>query len=148
MARIQFADFDDAVFATRLVCPAPLHPGAHTDNVQLLQLASQARMQFFAQWRWRENDVAGVRVFVGDQAVQYRAEAFPHQAVEVQIAVRDIAAKGFDLVWRLVDADSGTLQALGKIGVVCVDPHSKRPCALPEALRQRLQQLQPLLAEA
>ena len=57
-------------------------------------------------------------------------------------------AKGFDLVWRLVDADSGTLLALGKIGVVCVDPHSKRPCALPEALRQRLQQLQPLLAEA
>ncbi|MEZ2740281.1 acyl-CoA thioesterase [Comamonas jiangduensis] len=147
MARIQFADFDDAVFAVQLVCPPALHPGAHTDNVQLLQLASQARCAFFAALGYRENNVEGVQIFVGDQAVQYKAEAFPQQVVQVQLAVRDMAAKGFDLVYRVVDAESGQPIILGKIGVVCVDRSSKRPCAVPERLKQRLAQLELLAAE-
>ncbi|MBQ0133214.1 MAG: thioesterase family protein [Comamonas sp.] len=144
MARIQFTDFDDAVFSTRLVCPPPLHPGAHTDNVQLLQLASQARARFFAALGYRESDVEGLSLFAGDQAVQYRAEAFPDQSVEVQMVVRDMAAKGFDIAYRLVDADSGSLITLGKIGMVCVDPRSKRPCALPERFKTQLLALEPL----
>ena len=144
MARIQFADFDDPIFACALNCPEALHPGAHIDNVQLLQLTSQARWKFFAWLGYSEPNVEGVQIFVGDQAVQYKAEAFPHQAVEVHMAVRDMAAKGFDLVYRLVDAESGQPISLGKIGVVCVDRVSKRPCAVPEALRQRLAQLEPL----
>ena len=144
MARIQFNDFDDAVFSTALVCPPALHPGAHTDNVQLLQLASLARFRFFEAMGYRENHVEGARIFVGDQAVQYRAEAFPNQAVEVQMAVRDIASKGFDLIYRLIDAQSGALICLGKIGVVCVDRQTKRPCALPDVFKVKLLDLEPL----
>lgn len=148
MARIQLSDFDDFVFFTTLQCPDALHPGAHTDNVQLLQLASAARFQFFERLGYRENNVEGVQIFVGDQAVQYKAEAFPQQMVEVHMAVRDMASKGFDLAYRLVDAESGALITLGKIGVVCVHRQSKRPCAVPEVLKQRLAQLEPLLALA
>lgn len=144
MARMQFADFDDAVFGTALVCPEPLHPGAHTDNVQLLQLASLARFQFFAALGYRETHVEGVQIFVGDQAVQYKAEAFPNQAVEVYMAVRDIASKGFDLICRLVDSQSGHLISLGKIGIVCVNRQTKRPCALPDVFKAKLLDLEPL----
>ena len=144
MARIQFNDFDDAVFSTNLVCPPPLHPGAHTDNVQLLQLASVARFRFFEWLGYRETNVEGVQIFVGDQAVQYKAEAFPEQSVEVQMAVRDIAGKGFDMVYRLVDASSGHIISLGKIGIVCVDRQTKRPCALPDVFKARLLELEPL----
>ena len=144
MARIQFDDFDDAVFSTALVCPPALHPGAHTDNVQLLQLASLARFRFFEAMGYRENQVEGARIFVGDQAVQYKAEAFPNQAVEVQVAVRDIASKGFDLIYRLIDAQSGALICLGKIGVVCVNRQTKRPCALPAVFKAKLLDLEPL----
>lgn len=146
MARIQFTDFDDAVFGTSLVCPAPLHPGAHTDNVQLLQLASVARLRFFAGLGYRETNVEGMQIFVGDQSVQYKAEAFPHQAVEVQMAVRDMAAKGFDVIYRLVDSTSGQLIALGKIGIVCVDRSSRRPCTVPEVFKAKLLALEPLAA--
>lgn len=146
MARIQFNDFDDAQFHTDLVCPPPLHPGAHTDNVQLLQLVSQARVRFFAALGYRENNVAGVQIFVGDQAAQYKAEAFPGQTVQVQMAVRDRVNKGFDLVYRMVDVDSGQLILLGKIGIVCVDRQSKRPCAVPAALVAQLQALPALEA--
>ncbi|MDO4591630.1 MAG: thioesterase family protein [Comamonadaceae bacterium] len=144
MARIQFTDFDDAVFSTNLVCPPPLHPGAHTDNVQLLQLASTARVRFFAWLGYRETNVEGVQIFVGDQAVQYKAEAFPAQAVQVHMAVRDWAAKGFDLVYRLVDADSGQVITLGKLGIVCVDRQSRRPCAVPEVFKGRVLDLEAL----
>lgn len=148
MSRIQFSDFSDAVFAIALKCPPPVHAGAHTDNVQLLQLASQARWSFFAWLGYNEINVEGAQIFVGDQAVQYKAEAFPHQAVEVQMAVRDMAPKGFDLAYRLIDAESGQLIALGKIGVVCVNRDSKRPCAVPEAFKQRLARLECLEAAA
>ena len=144
MARIQFTDFTDAVFSTALVCPPPLHPGAHTDNVQLLQLASVARFRFFEWLGFRETNVEGVQIFVGDQAVQYKAEAFPGQAVEVHMAVRDMAAKGFDIVYRLIDSQSEQLITLGKIGIVCVDRQTKRPCAVPEVFKAKLLDLEPL----
>ena len=145
MARIQFSDFDDAVFVHALHCPEALHPGAHTDNVQLLQLASVARMHFFASLGYQERNVAGARIFVGDQAVQYKAEAFPGQAVQVQMAVRDIVPKGFDLAYRIVDVASAELIALGKIGVVCVSPTTKRPCPVPRRFLEQVQAMQPLL---
>lgn len=141
MARIQMSDFESAVFRTNVVCPPALHPGAHTDNVQLLQLASMARAQFFAALGYRESDVLGVRVFVADQAVQYVAEAFPHQSVMIEMKVGDCAAKGFDIDYRMVDKASGSLIALGKIGVVCVNPSTRRPCVVPPALYAQLQAL-------
>ena len=144
MARIQFNDFDDAVFSTALVCPPALHPGAHTDNVQLLQLASLARFRFFEAMGYRETHVEGAQFFVGDQAVHYKAEAFPDQAVEVYMAVRDIGSKGFDLIYRLVDAQSGALICLGKIGIVCVNRQTKRPCALPDVFKAKLLDWEPL----
>lgn len=148
MARIQLSDFDDAVFAVTLQCPPALRPGAHTDNVQLFQLVSQARTDFFENLGYTTANVEGVKVFVGDQVVQYKAEAFPHQVVEVQMAVRDMAAKGFDLAFRMVDASSEQLIALGKIGIVCVSPESHRACPVPAAFLQRLEQLQPLTSMA
>ena len=148
MARILFEDFGDAVFCTEMVCAPALHPGAHTDNIQLLQLAAAGRARFFAALGYTESNVEGVRMFVGDQAVQYRAEAFPGQPVEVQMAVRDMAGKGFDLVYRLVARDSGVLIALGKIGMVSVDPVTRRPCDLPAVFRTRVQSLEPLAVTA
>ena len=148
MARIHLSDFDNAVFAVALQCPEALHPGAHIDNVQQLQLVSQARTAFFAALGYSTANVAGVKVFVGDQVVQYKAEVFPRQMVEVQMAVRDIADKGFDLAYRMVDASSQQLLALGKIGVVCVSQETHRPCVVPEVLKQRFAQLPSLLGVA
>ena len=141
MARIQMSDFAGAVFSTNLVCPPALHPGAHTDNVQLLQLASLARAQFFAAMGYRESDVLGVRVFVADQAVQYLAEAFPDQSVTIEMALGECAAKGFDLIYRMVDSSAGQLMVLGKIGVVCVDCSTRKPCTVPAALYAQLRAL-------
>lgn len=146
MARIQLSDFDDAVFAVAQQCPPASYPGAHTDNVQQLQLVSQARAEFFAHLGYTTANVAGVKVFVGDQVVQYKSEAFPLQIVEVQMAVRDVAAKGFDLAYRMVDAHSQQLIALGKIGIVCVSRETHRPCQVPAKLLQQLTHLQPLMA--
>ena len=146
MARIQLSDFDDAVFAVAQQCPPASYPGVHTDNVQQLQLVSQARAEFFAHLGYTTANVAGVKVFVGDQVVQYKSEAFPLQMVEVQMAVRDVAAKGFDLAYRMVDARSQQLIALGKIGIVCVSSETHRPCQVPAELLQQLTHLQPLMA--
>lgn len=143
MARIQMSDFEGAVFSTNLVCPPPLHPGAHTDNVQLLQLASQARARFFAHLGYRENNVEGARMFVADQVVQYLEEAFPDQLVTIQMVVGDCAAKGFDLRYRMVDSATQHLIALGKIGAVCVDTSTRRPCAVPPVFYAKLHALAP-----
>ncbi len=73
------------------------------------------------------------RFLLAIRPCKYKAEAFPQQVVQVQLAVRDMAAKGFDLVYRVVDAESGQPITLGKIGVVCVDRSSKRPARCPSA---------------
>jgi acyl-CoA thioester hydrolase len=142
MPRLQFQPAGRYPFATELVIyTSHINEGGHLDNAQLLGLVSEARVRFLRWLGYSQLDVEGHALFVGDQAVQYRGEGFHGDTLRIEIAPSDLADKGLDLVYRVTEQASGRLIALGKIGLVCVDPASRKVSLLPPALRARLEAL-------
>ncbi len=139
MPRLQFQPVARYAFAIEMPIQASqINDGGHLDNVQLLGLVSVARTRFFAWLGYSVLDVVGHAFFVADQAVQYRSEGQPGEVLRIEMTPADLNPKGFDLMFRVSEAQSGREVALGKIGLVCVDLGSRKPGTMPEAFRQRL----------
>ena len=139
MARIQIDPRPSYPFSTDVqIYISLINYGQHLDNAQLLGLVSEARYRFFQWLGYREFDIEGLAIVVGDMAAQYRSEAFHGETLCVQMAAADLNKYGFDICWRVTEKVSGREVALGKVGVVLTDPATRKVALLPEALKTRL----------
>ena len=114
MPRIQFELPDRFSFCTELqIYISHVNQGGHLDNAQLLTLVSEARVRFFKSLGYREVNIEGLAVVVGDIVAQYRSEAFHGETLCVQMLADDFNRCGFDLVYCMTDKASGREVARG-----------------------------------
>ena len=143
MSRIQFALPQAFAFATDIqIYISHVNQGGHLDNAQLLTLVSEARVRFFKSLGYRESDVAGHPIVVGDMVAQYKSEGFHGETMRVRMIPQDFNRYGFDLVYRMDCSDTGREVARGKIGIVFINRETRRVSTVPEAFTQRLARLQ------
>lgn len=138
MARIQI-DLPER-FGFRTAVPiylSHINYGGHLDNALLLTLVSEARQRFFHSLGYSETDVEGIGIVLADAAVQYRAEAFHGETMEIAMAATDFGKYGFDLFWQMTDQASGREIARGKSGIVFFDYSCRRIAPVPPAFRSR-----------
>ena len=145
MSRIQFALPERFVFATQLpIYISHVNQGGHLDNAQLLTLVSEARVRFFKSLGYRESDVAGCPIVVGDLAAQYKSEGFHGETMRVRMLPMDFNRYGFDLVYCMDCVDTGREVARGKVGIVFIDRATRKPAPVPAAFTAQLDALSPL----
>lgn len=145
MARIQFPLPERFVFATQLpIYISHVNQGGHLDNAQLLTLVSEARVRFFKSLGWRESDVAGCPIVVGDLVAQYKSEGFHGETMRVRMVPQDFNRYGFDLVYCMDCVDTGREVARGKIGIVFIHRATRKPAPVPAAFSAQLDALTPL----
>lgn len=111
--------------------------GGHLDNALLLSLVSEARARFFKALGYTELDVEGVSIIVADAAVQYRAEAFHGEVMQVDMVANDFSTKGCDLLWRMTNKETQREVARGKTGILFFDYNARKVVPVPENFRQR-----------
>ncbi|MDO5690881.1 MAG: thioesterase family protein [Pseudomonadota bacterium] len=117
-----------------------VNQGGHLDNAQLLSLVSEARVRFFKALGYRgEGDIEGAAVVVGDLLAQYKSEGFHGETLRVEMAARDFNRYGFDLQFRMHELQTGREVALGKTGIVFVDPKARQVTPIPASVQERLQ---------
>ena len=132
MSRIQFALPQAFVFATDIqIYISHVNQGGHLDNAQLLTLVSEARVRFFKSLGWREFDVAGCPIVVGDLVAQYKSEGFHGETMRVRMVPQDFNRYGFDLAYCMDCVDTGREVARGKIGIVFIDRATRKVAAVP-----------------
>lgn len=140
MPRIQFELPDAFRFSTDIqIYISHVNQGGHLDNAQLLTLVSEARVRFFKSLGYRESDVDGCAIVVGDIVAQYKSEGFHGETMRVGMEPADFNKYGFDLVFRMNDVASQREVARGKIGVVFIDRPSRQVAAVPQAFLARLE---------
>jgi acyl-CoA thioesterase FadM len=145
MSRIQFVLPERFVFATQLpIYISHVNQGGHLDNAQLLTLVSEARVRFFKSLGWRESDVAGCPIVVGDLVAQYKSEGFHGETMRVRMVPMDFNRYGFDLVYCMDCVDTGREVARGKIGIVFIDRVTRKPAPLPAVFLAQTEALVPL----
>ncbi len=139
MPRLQFDTPERFRFQTDIqIYISHVNQGGHLDNAQLLTLVSEARVRFFKALGYREGDVAGHPIVVGDIGAQYQSEGFHGEVMCVSLEPTDFNKYGFDLAFQMREKDSGRDVARGKIGIVFVQPAAKKVAPLPAAFLARL----------
>jgi acyl-CoA thioesterase FadM len=139
MSRIVFDLPPRFVFATEMqIYISHVNQGGHLDNAQLLTLVSEARLRFFRWLGYKESDVEGLAIVVGDIVAQYKSEGFHGETMRVEMVPADFNRYGFDLVFRMSEQSQGREVARGKTGVVFIDKVTRKVAPLPEVIRTRL----------
>ncbi|MFZ2307662.1 MAG: thioesterase family protein [Rhodoferax sp.] len=139
MPRIQFELPSKFHFSTEIqIYISHVNQGGHLDNAQLLTLVSEARVRYFKWLGYRESDVEGSAVVVGDLVAQYKSEGFHGETMRVEMAPSDPNKYGFDIVFRMTETTTSREVARGKVGVVFVDKELRKVEAIPPSLKQKL----------
>jgi len=145
MPRLQFDLPDRFVFATDIqIYISHVNQGGHLDNAQLLTLVSEARVRFFKSLGYRESNVAGCPIVVGDLVAQYKSEGFHGETMRVRMVPQDFNRYGFDLVYCMDCVDTAREVARGKIGIVFIDLQSRKVAPVPPAFLTQTAQLLPV----
>lgn len=138
MARVKI-DFPDSFLFTTLtkVRVGDLHYGNHLANDKLLAILHQARVEFFASLQQSELNFFGQGIIMSDSVINYKAQAFLHDELEISVGITDLSRVAFDIVYRV--SKNRTLVAEAKTGMVCFDYKNEKVCPVPTELLQLLQ---------
>lgn len=136
MARLRLDLPERFPYATDLeVRITDLNYGAHLAHDRLLSLLHEARVRFLRKHGLSEADCGGAMLVVADVAVVYRAEAFAGEVLQVEIACGTPERVACDLWYRVTRTSDRRLVAEAKTGLVFLDPATRRPTAVPRAVR-------------
>jgi acyl-CoA thioester hydrolase len=117
-----------------------INRGNHVSHVSLVQIMEEARAQFIASLGYDDQKEIKNRLgfILGDLAIVFKNQAHYGQTLRVEIAVRDIKEKSFDIVHILSDSRSHTEVARGKVGVIMFDYQTQRVTPIPDDLKSKL----------
>jgi acyl-CoA thioester hydrolase len=114
--------------------------GGHVGNDSLLSLVHEARMQFLQHHGYTEMAIGGLGLIMADAGIEFKAELFYGETVNVSVGIGEISRIGIDIYYKL-EKQSGEKTitvALAKTGMICYNYHEKKIAAVPEAVKQKL----------
>ena len=118
-----------------------LNYGNHVGNDAFLGLVHEARVQYLKHFGFSEMNVEGNGLIMADAAIRFMAELFYGDVVKIEVAAFGFSSVGFDLIYRLsvLRGEKHVVAGLAKTGMVLFDYDIRRPVALPDILKQKLQ---------
>lgn len=108
--------------------------GGHVGNDSFLALIQEARIHFFKHHGYSELNLEGCSTIMVDAAIEFKAELFYGDEVEISVAVNNISKLGFDLFYLLEKNVDNTKIICGKAktGILCYNYNLKKKVPLPE----------------
>jgi acyl-CoA thioester hydrolase len=140
MARIQIQMPEKFVFATEI----PIRIGdinftGHLGFDSLLSIIAEARLRFLQNFGYQEDGSGrGFGFIVTDVNVTYVGQGYYGQTLKIEMAATGIAAKGFDVVYRVSDVKTGREIARAMTAQLIYDRGQKKVVPLPDDFREKL----------
>lgn len=118
--------------------------GNHLGNDALVGLIHEARVQWLNQLGYSELDIGGTGIIMKDLAVQFKAECFWGDQLEVDLSVVELTQVSFKLKYQLYKKSAEThdqrkLAAEATTTLVSFRYDLRKVAVIPEAMRQLLQ---------
>ena len=114
---------------TQTVRIADINYGNHLGHDRLVSLLHQARVEALAAIGASELDFYGVAVILARLEVDYRAQSFLHDRLEIAVWVGEVRRSRFALHYRVIRGDTVIAEAMTKMA--CFDYQAQRVCAVP-----------------
>ncbi len=135
MARIKLSMPSEFIFSCNIpVRIADINYGNHVGNDAFVSIIHEVRMQWLKQFGVTELNIEGAVGFImADLAIEFKAECFYGDIVEVQIAVAEINKISFEMYYQLSVERPGNkiIIANAKTGLVCYDYDLNKVAPIP-----------------
>ena len=134
MARIKLAIPAQKIFSTEItVRITDINYGNHVGNDAFVQLIHEARVQWLSSNNYTELNIEGASLIMADLAVEYKAESFYGDVLQIDITVGEISRAGFELYYEITTTRAGKniLIAKAKTGLVSFNYEEKKVRELP-----------------
>jgi acyl-CoA thioester hydrolase len=138
MARVRLEIPAHKIFTTDIpVRITDINYGNHVGNDALVSIVHEARMQWLAHNNYTELNVAGAALIMADLAVEYKAESFYGDTLNVAISIGEITKISFEIFYEITTTRNNKkiLIANAKTGMVCFDYYDRKVTSVPENFR-------------
>jgi acyl-CoA thioester hydrolase len=114
--------------------------GGHVGNDSILTIMQEARILFYRSLGYKNelNFEGSVGHIVADAAVVYKSEAFLGDQLRIQIGMGEFSKYGFDMFYRITNAQTEKEVALGKTGIVFFDYDTRKVASIPASFAEKI----------
>ncbi len=139
MARIEISLPNEYAFSTNIpIRISDINRGGHMGWEAMFTILDEARFQFLSNLDYPEREGKEIPHIMIDAGIIYKRQAYHGQTLRVEIAVTELTDKGFDIVYRVSEAKSGTEIARAKTGILYFDYRKQKVVSIPNGLRNKL----------
>jgi acyl-CoA thioester hydrolase len=138
MARVKLDIPAHKIFTTDIpVRITDINYGNHVGNDALVSIVHEARMQWLSANNYTELNIGGAALIMADLAVEYKAESFYGDILDVAISIGEITKISFEIFYEIttIRNDKKMLIANAKTGMVCFDYDTRKVTSVPEIFR-------------
>jgi acyl-CoA thioester hydrolase len=136
MARVKLTIPDIKIFTTDItVRITDINYGNHVGNDALVSIVHEARMQWLVSHNFTELDIAGTALIMADLSIEYKAESFYGDILNIAISIGEITKISFEIFYEVTTTrnDKKILIANAKTGMVCFDYEARKVTSVPES---------------
>jgi acyl-CoA thioester hydrolase len=136
MARVKLEIPAHKIFTANIpVRITDINYGNHVGNDALVSIVHEARMQWLSINNYTELNIGGAALIMADLAVEYKAESFYGDILNVAISIGEITKISFEIFYEITTTriDKKILIANVKTGMVCFDYDAKKVTSVPES---------------
>lgn len=112
-----------------------LNYGGHVGNDSFLSLIHEARLQFLKSLGYSELSIEGTGIIMADAAIEFKAELFYADVVDISVAATNFTKLGFDLYYLLEKntPEKKVLAGKAKTGMLCINYETRKLAEVPQA---------------
>ncbi|MFN8251969.1 MAG: acyl-CoA thioesterase [Ferruginibacter sp.] len=141
MARIKLTVPEHCLYSASIpVRIADINYGNHLGNDSFVSIIHEARMQWLKQYQYTELDIEGTGLILADLVVEFKAEGFYGDIINVKLHTGEITKVSFEIYYTLSACRNNinTILAYAKTGMVCYNYDAKKVAVMHERLKQLL----------
>lgn len=141
MARVKLDIPENKIFDTNIpVRITDINYGNHVGNDALVSIVHEARMQWLSTNNFTELNIGGAALIMADLAVEYKAESFYGDTLNVAISIGEITKISFEIFYEITTNrnDKKILIANAKTGMVCFDYDARKVTGIPQIFEQKI----------
>jgi acyl-CoA thioester hydrolase len=143
MPRVHLDLPDQFLFVTGVTVRASdLNYGNHLGHDAVLTLMQEARVRFYRSLGFKNelNFEGVVGQVITDAVIQYKSESFLGDELIIKLGISELNKYGFEMYYLIENKVTTKEVARGKTGIVCFDYHTRKVAAVPQTLREKIQQ--------
>ena len=135
MARVKLIIPEKKIFTAAIpIRITDINYGNHVGNDAIVSIIHEARMQWLTGNNYTELNIDAAALIMADLAIEYKAESFYGDILQVAISIAEITKISFEIFYEITCTrnDKNLLIAKAKTGMVCFDYEARKVTTIPQ----------------